>query len=303
MLRMTSIPGRVIALQRVTPSPEAISRFGAAPSALRARTTGFRDQSGTFLVFPAIHRLRREHRISLEQARNPECRRRDSNPRHADYDLQTAPRIGSVKRIYAQEIWPICERARPSREILGKSRPSWQLVGRSESLGVYTTMSQSKRPTGHLQVKIDKNGRTRSFWAFWRDRDDRKGGRRLGPAHVRDSGRRTARGAVIWRAGHGPKPSPEYLTPKEAQACLETIVEELRTAAEVDRAPEHTLQQAVEGWLTERNGERGLKRSTIAGYEDMFERLFRDLGADTPVRSLADGACGHTSSTSSPTGC
>jgi integrase len=150
-------------------------------------------------------------------------------------------------------------------------------------------MSQMKRPTGHLQVKIDKNGRTRSFWAFWRDRNDRKGGRCLGPAHVRDSGRRTARGAVIWRAGHGPKPSSEYLTPKEAQACLETILEELRAAAKVDRAAERTLQQAVEGWLAERMGERGLKRSTIAGYEDMFERLYRDLGADTSVRALADG--------------
>jgi integrase len=41
--------------------------------------------------------------------------------------------------------------------------------------------------------------------------------------------------------------------------------------------------------LAERKGERGLKRSTIAGYEDMFERLYRDLGADTPVRALADG--------------
>jgi integrase len=150
-------------------------------------------------------------------------------------------------------------------------------------------MSQSRRPTGHLQVKTDKNGRTRSFWAFWRDRNGRKGGRCLGPAHVRDSGRRTARGAVIWRAGHGPKPSPEYLTPKEAQACLETILEKIRTVAEVDCSPEHTLQQAVEGWLAERKGERGLKRSTIAGYEDMFERMFRDLGADTPVRSLIDG--------------
>ena len=136
-------------------------------------------------------------------------------------------------------------------------------------------MSQMKRPTGHLQVKIDKNGRTRSFWAFWRDRNDKKGGRCLGPGHR--------------RVGHGPKPSPEYLTPKEAQACLETILEELRTAAEVDHSPEHTLQQAVEGWLAERKGERGLKRSTIAGYEDMFERLYRDLGADTPVRALADG--------------
>jgi hypothetical protein len=173
------------------------------------------------------------------------CQRRDSNPRHADYDLSPEAQIGSAKRILAQEIWPVCEPARPSREILGNPCLSSQLVGRSESLEVYTVMSQLKRPTGHLQVKTDKNGRTRSFWAFWRDCNDRKGGRCLGPAHVRDSGRRTSRGAVIWRAGHGPKPSPEYLTPKEAQACLETILEELRTAAEVDQASEHTLQQAV----------------------------------------------------------
>jgi hypothetical protein len=150
-------------------------------------------------------------------------------------------------------------------------------------------MSRTRRPTGHLQVKTDKNVRVRSFWAFWRDGGDRKGGRRLGPTHVRDSGRRTPRGAVVWRAGHGSKPSPEYLTPKEAQACLETILEELRAAAEIEHIAEHTLQQAVEGWLMERKGERGLKRSTVAGYEDMFERMFRDLGADTPLHSLADG--------------
>jgi integrase len=157
-------------------------------------------------------------------------------------------------------------------------------------LEVYTGMSQTKRPTGHLQVKLDKNGRTRSFWAFWRDRYGRKGGRCLGPAHVRDSGRRTARGAVVWRAGHGPKPSLEYLTPKDAQVRLETILEELRAATEVEPVTEErTLQQAVEGWLAERKGERGLKRSTVAGYEDMFERMFRDLGAETPVHSFADG--------------
>jgi integrase len=156
-------------------------------------------------------------------------------------------------------------------------------------LEVYTGMSQTKRPTGHLQVKLDKNGRTRSFWAFWRDRHGRKGGRCLGPAHVRDAGRRTARGAVVWRAGHGPKPRPEYLTPKEAQVRLETILEELRAATEVERVAERTLQQAVEGWLAERKEERGLKRSTVAGYEDMFERMFRDLGAETPVRLFADG--------------
>jgi integrase len=166
---------------------------------------------------------------------------------------------------------------------------STQLVGRFETLGVYTGMSQTKRPTGHLQVKLDKNGRTRSFWAFWRDRQGRKGGRCLGPAHVRDSGRRTPRGAVVWRAGHGPKPGSGYLTPKDAEARLEAMLEELRAATEVEAVVERTLQQAVEGWLAERKGERGLKRSTVAGYEDMFERMFRDLGAETPVRSLADG--------------
>jgi integrase len=167
--------------------------------------------------------------------------------------------------------------------------PSTQLVGRFETLEVYTGMSQTNRPTGHLQVKLDKNGRTRSFWVFWRDRQGRKGGRCLGPAHVRDSGRRTACGAVIWRAGHGTKPGPEFLTPKDAEVRLETILEELRAATEVEQVVERTLQQAVEGWLAERKGERGLKRSTVAGYEDMFERMFRDLGAETPVRAFADG--------------
>ncbi len=70
---------------------------------------------------------------------------------------------------------------------------------------------------------------------------------------------------------------------------LREAVEQEERRPEVDRAAEHTLQQAVEGWLAERKGERGLKRSMIAGYEDMFERLYRDLGADTPVRALVDG--------------
>jgi len=41
--------------------------------------------------------------------------------------------------------------------------------------------------------------------------------------------------------------------------------------------------------LAERMGEKGLKRSTVAGYEDMFERLYRDLGSETPVSDFTDG--------------
>jgi integrase len=147
------------------------------------------------------------------------------------------------------------------------------------------------RPTGHLQVKLDRNGHTRSFWAFWRDQNDDRGGCRLGPAHVRDSGRRSPRGATVWRAGHGPRPTPEHLTPKDAEARLEEILRALEGKAEVAAAEQRqgTLAHSIRGWVAERERDKGLKRSTLAGYNAMFERLYRDLGADTPVRDFADG--------------
>ena len=152
-------------------------------------------------------------------------------------------------------------------------------------------MSETGRPTGHLQVKLDWNGRTRSFYAFWRDQNDEKGGCRLGPAHVRDSGRKTPRGATIWRAGNGSRPTQEHLTPQDAEERLTQILRDLENNAQADDGGAHegSLMQAAEGWLAERQSEKGLKRSTVAGYEDMFERLYRDHGADTPVRDFADG--------------
>jgi hypothetical protein len=149
-------------------------------------------------------------------------------------------------------------------------------------------MMSTFRPRGHLQVKLDANGRTRAFWAFWRDQNAQKRGRRLGPAQVRDSGRRSPRGATVWRAGYGEKPSSDYLTPQEAEERLEDILAELRARVE-DEQPEQgsgTLRQGCEGWLAERTSEKGLKRSTVEGYEDMFERLYRDHGAETPVSAL-----------------
>lgn len=152
-------------------------------------------------------------------------------------------------------------------------------------------MSGISRPTGHLQVRPDKKGGGRSYFAFWYDQDGERGGCRLGPAHVRDSGRKTARGAIIWRAGNGPRPTPEHLTPKDAEERLEAILRELEDKAELPDADEQqaTLRQTIEGWVAERERDKGLKRSTLASYNSMFERLYRDLGADTPVRDFADG--------------
>ena len=149
----------------------------------------------------------------------------------------------------------------------------------------------TQQPSGRLQVKPDKQGRSRSFYAYWRDCQGEKHGRRLGPAHVKDSGRRSSRGAVVWRAGDGPRPSPEHLTPRDAAQLLEDILDAARaerSAATILRR-EGTLRQAIEGWIAERQAKRGLRRSTIAGYEDMFGRICRDLGGDMPVRELEDG--------------
>jgi hypothetical protein len=62
-----------------------------------------------------------------------------------------------------------------------------------------------------------------AWYALWRDADGPHQ-KRLGPAHVRDSGRRTARGAVVWRAVNGSKPDPSWLTPAEAEDALERLL-------------------------------------------------------------------------------
>ena len=152
-------------------------------------------------------------------------------------------------------------------------------------------MSRTTRPTGHLQVRAEGKGGERAYYAFWRDEQDVRGAKCLGPAHVRDSGRRTARGAIIWRAGDGPRPTPEHLTPKEAQERLDAILSELASDIEDrDEASQlRTLFDATQGWVAERSRDKDLKRTTLAGYEVMFERLYRDLGAETPLQDFMDG--------------
>jgi hypothetical protein len=152
-------------------------------------------------------------------------------------------------------------------------------------------MDSKTKLTGHAQVKPDKNGRTRSYYAFWRDANGKKHGGRIGAAHVRDTGRRTPRSAVIWRAGDGPKPTAQHLTPREAEAKVQEILRQAEASADTSRPAQAqpVLHEATEGWLSARHAERGLKRSTVADYEDLFERLYRDLGAETPIHELADG--------------
>jgi integrase len=125
--------------------------------------------------------------------------------------------------------------------------------------------------------------------AYWRDAEGRKFGRTLGPAHVRDTGRRTARGAIIWRAGDGPLPTPQHLTPQDAEDRLDVILRKLAAEQSRPAGGNRTLRDATQGWVAERKVDKDLKRSTLAGYELMFERLYRDLGADTRLTEFEDG--------------
>jgi hypothetical protein len=61
------------------------------------------------------------------------------------------------------------------------------------------------RPSGHVQIVERRAGRR--WHALWRDADGRHQ-RVLGPAWAKDSGKRTPRGALVWRGADGRKPDP-----------------------------------------------------------------------------------------------
>lgn len=146
-----------------------------------------------------------------------------------------------------------------------------------------TLNTSEYEPTGHLQVKPRKSkpGAKRSYYAYWYDATG-KHGRKLGPAHIKDSGRRTPRGAVIWRAGDGPKPTPNHLTPKEAKHALDAILRDAPRRV-LPQARVGTLRDALDGSLAERLRDGKVDSSRSADYEAMHGRLCRDLGGDRLV--------------------
>jgi integrase len=138
------------------------------------------------------------------------------------------------------------------------------------------------RPTGHLQVKGPPGARR--WYALWRDADGRHQ-KLLGPAHVKASGRRTARGAVVWRAGDGPKPGPAFLTPREAEDRLAEILSVAPRTREV--VVERSFGEACDEWLRYVEHERQRSASTLRDYRNTVRcYLLPGLGADTPVAAI-----------------
>jgi integrase len=139
---------------------------------------------------------------------------------------------------------------------------------------------------GHLQV-IGARG-SRRWRAFWWDADG-KHSRVLGPAWVQSSGKRTARGAVIWHAADGPKPDSGYLTPKEAAVELRHLLEHDAVRRPTPRTASGspvTFADVAEAWYDHGERKRNLKRSTLKDYRQVLDAYLlpaRDTGArETP---------------------
>lgn len=102
----------------------------------------------------------------------------------------------------------------------------------------------------------------------------------LGPAWAKDSGKRTTRGAVVWRAGAGTKP-PGHLTPKEAEERLRQWLDELpkqRASAESHQYV-RTFGDAVDEWLRHREVEKRIKPTTARAYRgELRQYLLPEMG-------------------------
>jgi integrase len=141
------------------------------------------------------------------------------------------------------------------------------------------------RPSGHLQVKGTRGNR--AFYALIRDAEGRHQ-RKLGAAWVKDSGKRTPRGAVKWIARDGSKPDG-YLTPADAEARLHEMVAAAPRKTARSSAPataDLTMRGACDEWLRWAEHDREVKPSTLGDYRDVCNRVCRDLGDETLVSMI-----------------
>jgi hypothetical protein len=140
---------------------------------------------------------------------------------------------------------------------------------------------------GYLTVEDRKAGRV--WIAKYRRADGRFTRKVLGPAWARDSGRRTARGATIWRAADGSCPDG-HLTPNAAQAALDDLLAAERGKPAQRPAPADgikTFGDATQAWLEYVSHEKQLAPSTLRRYRSIVDvHLLPEFGASTPLRRL-----------------
>ncbi len=142
--------------------------------------------------------------------------------------------------------------------------------------------------TGHLRIEERKGGRV---WVAKYARAEGGTTRKvLGPAWVKDSGRKTERGATVWRVADGTKPDG-YLSPREAQAELADLLsrERAKPISTRPRVAGRTFGDACRAYLTYAGTEqeRPVADSTLRAYKGIVEcHLIPAFGDETPLRRI-----------------
>jgi len=143
---------------------------------------------------------------------------------------------------------------------------------------------------GHLRVEERKGARV---WVAKYSRAEGGATRKvLGPAWAKDSGRKTERGATVWRVADGPRPDG-YLTPRQAQAALDEILarERAKPATPRPRVAGRTFGDACRAYLTYAHSEqeRPVSDSTLRNYRGAIEvHLIPAPPAQLKLQAYAD---------------
>ncbi len=104
---------------------------------------------------------------------------------------------------------------------------------------------------------------------------------------MRPSGKKTARGATIWRAGNGSKPDERHLTPTEAQAKLDELLESSRKrSGSPRRVRGKTFGEAVDAFLRWAEHVVGVEEMTLRNYRVAAGQLKKEFPAETPLRKV-----------------
>ncbi len=145
------------------------------------------------------------------------------------------------------------------------------------------------RVTGNLTVE-DQSTQGRVWVAAWTSGDGRRNRQVLAPAWVKDSGKETARGAIVWRAKDGSAPEAA-LTPAHAQDALDELMDEermkgLRRPTQAGK----TFGAAGEAFVRRAasiGGKRGeISASTLRGYRSILRALEPDFPSEMRLRDI-----------------
>lgn len=150
------------------------------------------------------------------------------------------------------------------------------------------TMAANAAPkiTGHLGMDERKGGRV--WVAKYVTADGRTTRKVLGSAWAKDSGRKTPRGAVVWRAADGKKPDG-YLTPAEARVALAALMgAEQRQPHRQSSVRGKTFGEAAGFWLDYCEHDRAVAATTLRGYKNIATvHLLPEFGEATPLARIS----------------